>query len=646
VLRSVNGKPFQGAAYVFFRDPSIGWVSEFKLTASDGTTGDFFGASVAISDQTAVVGATFADYPSSVNQGAAYVFVRSGGWFEQARLTAQGGENFDGFGSSVAIAGDTVMVGANQDNVGNNSSQGTAHVFGRAGRTWSELATITATDGAQGEGFGSSVAISGDTAIVGLINGVVNAGITQGTAWILDLNVNDLSSASNDVSNSSFASLNAAVLPASSGQQITATEGAWRSVNTLDTVGRSLKLRSGGDVRTTPGSVLTLGGSSSLVAADLSVAEIFGQLRVSSGASADVSADAFTLGSRGILTARTGSSLTINAPNVQLEGQTRLEQGSSLTLAGTVTAIGPTTANLNTSLTSDGTFTNIDIFTINSGTVSSPLFWNRAQTNIFGTSAFYGSYSNDVSATTLIRSGTLFVFGSLVNDGTIVGALCAGCLGSPPSLDVAGTLSIGAASSLLLPFADATVHVGSDFDCAVDGNTRYDMSLATLQLESISGPDAIQDLEAMSVDVGPIATGLDRTISGHYPIKTLRIGPAPSTAQVVDAWDNDGLGQGSCEAIYVDQLRIDAGSRLINTSCRIYYNTLINSGVIDVPSNVIKIGQVCAADFNGDGFLTFEDFDAFVGAFESGNASADFNGDGFLSFEDFDAFVLAFEAGC
>jgi len=54
----------------------------------------------------------------------------------------------------------------------------------------------------------------------------------------------------------------------------------------------------------------------------------------------------------------------------------------------------------------------------------------------------------------------------------------------------------------------------------------------------------------------------------------------------------------------------------------------------------------CAADFNGDGFLDFTDFDAFVAAFEAGDASADFNGDGFLDFTDFDAFVAAFEGGC
>ncbi|MDX2117257.1 MAG: GC-type dockerin domain-anchored protein [Planctomycetota bacterium] len=62
----------------------------------------------------------------------------------------------------------------------------------------------------------------------------------------------------------------------------------------------------------------------------------------------------------------------------------------------------------------------------------------------------------------------------------------------------------------------------------------------------------------------------------------------------------------------------------------------------------IQFTQVsaCPADFNGDGFLDFTDFDDFVGSFEAGNATSDFNGDGFLDFTDFDAFVAAFEAGC
>jgi hypothetical protein len=63
-------------------------------------------------------------------------------------------------------------------------------------------------------------------------------------------------------------------------------------------------------------------------------------------------------------------------------------------------------------------------------------------------------------------------------------------------------------------------------------------------------------------------------------------------------------------------------------------------------SVVVTVEPCCPADFDNDGFLTFEDFDAFVAAFEAGATNADFDGDGFLTFEDFDAFVSAFEAGC
>jgi hypothetical protein len=59
-----------------------------------------------------------------------------------------------------------------------------------------------------------------------------------------------------------------------------------------------------------------------------------------------------------------------------------------------------------------------------------------------------------------------------------------------------------------------------------------------------------------------------------------------------------------------------------------------------------NLADACIADFNSDGFLDFNDFDSFVGAFEGGAAVADVTGDGFLKFDDFDAFVLALEAGC
>jgi hypothetical protein len=70
------------------------------------------------------------------------------------------------------------------------------------------------------------------------------------------------------------------------------------------------------------------------------------------------------------------------------------------------------------------------------------------------------------------------------------------------------------------------------------------------------------------------------------------------------------------------------------------------SNAVNVGTATFSISTSCPADFNGDGFITGEDFDLFVQAFEAGDMRSDFNGDGFLTGEDFDQFVRAFEAGC
>ena len=143
-------------------------VQQTELTASDGAASDEFGYSVAISGDTALVGALHDTVGSNANQGSAYVFVRSGGsWTQQARLTASDGATNNYFGYSVAISGDTALVGAYYATVSGKVAQGAAYVFVRSGTTWSQQTKLVAPDGAAGDLFGDSVAISGDTALVG-----------------------------------------------------------------------------------------------------------------------------------------------------------------------------------------------------------------------------------------------------------------------------------------------------------------------------------------------------------------------------------------------------------------------------------------------------------------------------------------------
>jgi hypothetical protein len=126
---TVSGNAYQGSAYVFARS-GASWSQQAQLTAADGAGGDWFGSSVSIFGDSAVVGSPHDTLGSNTYQGSAYVFARSGnGWSQQAKLTASDGAANDNFGWSVALSGDTVLVAAPYDTVGGNSSQGSACVF-------------------------------------------------------------------------------------------------------------------------------------------------------------------------------------------------------------------------------------------------------------------------------------------------------------------------------------------------------------------------------------------------------------------------------------------------------------------------------------------------------------------------------------
>lgn len=151
------------------------------LKASNTSAGDTFGNGVAISGDTAVVGAPF-EGTSFMNSGAAYVFVRNGTtWSQQTFLKASNAGMNDLFGNSVAIDGNTIVVGApvegsdatgvNGDGSNDNATaSGAAYVFVRNGTTWSQQAYLKASNTGMDDAFGVSVAVSGDTIVVGADN--------------------------------------------------------------------------------------------------------------------------------------------------------------------------------------------------------------------------------------------------------------------------------------------------------------------------------------------------------------------------------------------------------------------------------------------------------------------------------------------
>ncbi|MBL8840280.1 MAG: FG-GAP repeat protein [Planctomycetes bacterium] len=187
--QSDNSRFDSGAAYVFVRS-GTSWSQQAYLKASDTSAADYFGGSVAISGDTLVVGAAGEDSNatgvdgnqndySKYDSGAAYVFVRSGtSWSQQAYLKASNTGVGDHFGDKVAVSGDTVVVGAhaessNATGVNGNQSDdsmpasGATYVFVRSGTSWSQQAYLKASNTDAVDLFGSAVAVSGDTIVVG-----------------------------------------------------------------------------------------------------------------------------------------------------------------------------------------------------------------------------------------------------------------------------------------------------------------------------------------------------------------------------------------------------------------------------------------------------------------------------------------------
>ncbi len=173
--------PDQGSAYLFTRSGTT-WAPRQRFTAQGGAAREMFGQAVALSGDRAIVGAPHARVGANLSQGAVYVF--GCGYVEQPKLPSFGAVAEDGFGFAVAVAGDTAVVGAPLDDVGSRSNRGSAYVFTRNGARWARSAQLFAPDGQANDKFGYSVAISGDTIVIGAPKVTRNGALNRGSVYI------------------------------------------------------------------------------------------------------------------------------------------------------------------------------------------------------------------------------------------------------------------------------------------------------------------------------------------------------------------------------------------------------------------------------------------------------------------------------
>jgi len=162
------------AEYPIIVDP---WLEQARLTASDGGSQDRFGG-VAVDGDTVAVGVSGADIGANVNQGAVYVFEKPlGGWTgnltQVAKLTASDGAAHDAFGASIAISGDTIVVGAPLDDNEEGTDAGAVYVFVKPGGAWVDMtqnAKLISTIVSDTHRMGNGVAIEGDLVVAGTVH--------------------------------------------------------------------------------------------------------------------------------------------------------------------------------------------------------------------------------------------------------------------------------------------------------------------------------------------------------------------------------------------------------------------------------------------------------------------------------------------
>ena len=177
-----------GAAYVF-RFNGTEWVEEQKLIASDASAHDFLGHSVSLNGNTAVVSAPESSYSAGAGYGSAYVFRFDGTtWIEEQRLRASDAAERERFGSSVAVSGDAFVVGKYGRQCPEGSSCASAYIFRFNGVEWIEEQKLTASDGAAAYWFGQSVSLNQNTAVIGSVGNDCAQGLACGAAYVFRFN--------------------------------------------------------------------------------------------------------------------------------------------------------------------------------------------------------------------------------------------------------------------------------------------------------------------------------------------------------------------------------------------------------------------------------------------------------------------------
>ncbi len=678
-----------GKAYVFER-VGTGWAQAAKLTGITPMSRDSFGSAVAISGTRVFVGATLDDAPGAINSGSVTIFQKSGAnWTTVGEIRASTPIQSQYFGGAISASGDRIAISAAGDTVGGLVEAGSVYIFERNGTNWVQAARITAPTPVAGGGFGGVLHLAGDELFVTSsvsVSGVSGAGACYGFTriggvWQYTALITSPLPQQNDFFGMSIARSGERLAIGELGNASSQGRGRVRIFERVNgawiPVSSHIDLVHGGGLY---GSALAFAGAESLLIGapdensggrahvlDLVDAVNIGnfdsaqgpflQELVSNASAHDriaIRSEAFDWNGIADLTAKpvrfvgweplvVGSDLLVRiASGTQFEAQFPADPASGLSVAGQL--IAP----------QSGTVTFEKLATITGGQFvqdGATLLVNRSmstsggraylkgtivaesvetsgsgQNRVAGDVDCFADYNN--AGTTIIQRGVLYIYGSLVNTGTLTGEYDLGFLPPTPGdgYSIGGDYVVGADASLILPDAVWRLGVGGDLDIAIDDPARFSMAVATIEMTGLS-KSAEQSFEAMSANLGAVDAGF---ASSNYPIGTLRIAPG-STTTVVDNHDNAAQSKGGCEVIYAKRLEVPAGATLVTGGCPIYMREAAIAGTVSDPSDIVIVPEApaCPGDVDGDSDVDAADLSGLLIAWGSANGGgADVNRDG------------------
>ncbi|MDI9402669.1 MAG: FG-GAP repeat protein [Limnohabitans sp.] len=689
---SGNATPAPGGKASIFEFVNGAWLKTATLAPVSPQNEDYFGGATAIDsiESRVFVSAPLDNTGLTADHGSVSVYEKSGAnWSLTGTITAAPIAANAQFGSSLAVDGNRLAVGAIGETQSGFAAAGAAYIFELNGGSWAQVARITAPTASASENFGASISLEGDTLAVGAPTsfwaspqypGAVYIYKKIGSSWVHARTIRSDAPSPFDRFGRSVELRNGKLIIGgrfASGAAVMVYEdvgGAWTRVARVASVSSTGANELGtalawlDDHRFIASAPYAAGGGAVVTFRSSSAANIDHYLQIDANEMSDAAllaqpndrillrSNAFNgVGTANLSTKplqlRATESVTIGADML-----VRLADGSSITdepgtgehdlvvagdlvspTAGTVTFDELTTVAGGQFLLNGATMVvNRDFATTGGRSylkgqilAESVSTSGAGQHRVAGDVDCFADYNN--AGTTIIQRGVLYIYGSLVNTGTLTGEYDLGFLPPTPGdgYSIGGDYIVGADASLILPDAVWRLGVGRDLDIAINDPARFSMAVATIEMTGLS-KSAAQSFEAMSANLGAVDAGFAAT---NYPIGTLRIAPG-STTTIVDRHDNaegSGGSKGACEVVYAKRLEVPAGATLVTSGCPIYVREAAIAGTVSDASDIVIVPEApaCPGDVDGDGDVDAADLSGLLIAWGSANAGgADVNRDG------------------